>query len=88
MPKITASDVKVPADVPSVSAETYIENYLKATANSGHLMLYACDQKVEHLNKDFYDGGNKIDLSDAQPEHLFKIAEAGRWSKGFNFTIC
>ena len=40
-------------------------------------MLFACDQKVEHLNKDFYDGGEEIDLADCEPEHLFKIADQG-----------
>ena len=37
-------------------------------------MLFACDdQKVEHLNKDFY--GEGIDIADAEPEHLFKIGD-------------
>ena len=38
-------------------------------------MLFACDQKVEHLNKDFY--GEGIDISDAEPEHLFEIGSQG-----------
>jgi class I fructose-bisphosphate aldolase len=50
---------------------------MKATRDSGHLMLFACDQKIEHLNKDFYDGGDEIDIADAEPEHLFKIADQG-----------
>ena len=54
MPTITRDQVKVPADVMPESRETYIENYLKATRNTGRLMLFACDQKIEHLNKDFY----------------------------------
>ena len=35
-------------------------------------MLFAGDQKVEHLNSDFY--GEGIHNDDGDPEHLFKIA--------------
>ncbi|MGI6590092.1 MAG: aldolase [Eggerthellaceae bacterium] len=75
MPTISHDDVRVPADVLPEAREAYIENYLKATRNTGRLMLFACDQKVEHLNKDFY--GEGIDPSDLDPEHLFKIADQG-----------
>ena len=77
MPSITREQVKVPVDVSPEMREVYIDNYMKATRNSGHLMLFACDQKIEHLNKDFYDGGDEIDLADCEPEHLFKIADQG-----------
>ncbi len=77
MPKITRDQVKVPADVSPEMRETYIDNYMKATRESGHLMLFACDQKIEHLNKDFYDGGDEISLEDVEPEHLFKIGSQG-----------
>ena len=33
----------------------------------------SCDQKIEHLNDDFYDGGNEIPLSSNDPAHLFEI---------------
>ncbi|MCL2818783.1 MAG: aldolase, partial [Actinomycetia bacterium] len=75
MPQITRDDVKVPADVPALARETYIDNYLKATQNTGRLMLYACDQKMEHLNDDFY--GEGIDIADADPQHLFEIGDKG-----------
>lgn len=75
MPKITRDQVRVPADVMPEAREEYIENYLKATRGTGRLMLFACDQKVEHLNKDFY--GEGIDIADADPEHLFKIGSQG-----------
>ena len=52
MPTITRDQVKVPADVMPEARETYIDNYMKATRGTGRLMLFACDQKVEHLNKD------------------------------------
>lgn len=75
MPTITRDQVKVPADVMPEARETYIENYLKATRGTGRLMLFACDQKIEHLNKDFY--GEGIDISDSEPEHLFQIGSQG-----------
>jgi DhnA family fructose-bisphosphate aldolase class Ia len=75
MPSITRAQVRVPADVPAAARETYIDNYIKATRGTGRLMLYACDQKVEHLNDDFY--GEGIAADDAEPEHLFKIGSQG-----------
>lgn len=75
MPSITREQVHVPADVPAEFRETYIDNYLKATRGTGRLMLFACDQKIEHLNDDFY--GEGIDSADAEPEHLFRIGSQG-----------
>lgn len=75
MPKITRDQVRVPADVMPESRELYIDNYMKATRGTGRLMLFACDQKIEHLNADFY--GEGIDIADAEPEHLFKIGSQG-----------
>ena len=75
MPEITRDQVKVPADVSADARETYIDNYMAATRGTGRLMLFACDQKVEHLNGDLY--GEGIDAADLDPEHLFKIASEG-----------
>jgi len=75
MPSITRDQVRVPVDVPAEMRETYIDNYLAATRGTGRLMLFACDQKVEHLNDDFY--GEGIDIADAEPEHLFRIGSQG-----------
>lgn len=75
MPKIDRDQVRVPVDVPRDARETYIDNYMAATRGTGRLMLFACDQKVEHLNGDFY--GEGIDPSDLDPEHLFKIGSEG-----------
>jgi class I fructose-bisphosphate aldolase len=75
MPKITADQVRVPMDVPADARATYIDNYMKATRGTGRLMLFACDQKIEHMNKDFY--GEGIDPADADPEHLFQIGRDG-----------
>jgi fructose-bisphosphate aldolase/6-deoxy-5-ketofructose 1-phosphate synthase len=66
----------VPLDVPGESRHRYAENYLKATKGSGRLMLFAGDQKVEHLNDDFFGPG--IDPQDGDPEHMFRIASQAR----------
>jgi len=39
-------------------------------------MLFAGDQKVEHLNDDFF--GEGISGDDADAEHMFRIASRGR----------
>lgn len=67
-----ADNIKVPLDVPQECRSRYVENYLKITKGSGRLMLFAGDQKAEHLNDDFF--GQGIDLQDNDPEHLFRIA--------------
>ena len=74
--KLTAKDVRIPLDVPKQSREEYAKNYLAMTRNTGRLMLFAGDQKVEHLNDDFYGPENHSD--DADPEHLFKIASRAK----------
>lgn len=75
MPSITREAVRVPVDVPAEARETYIDNYMAATRGTGRLMLFACDQKIEHLNDDFY--GEGISIEDAEPEHLFRIGSQG-----------
>ena len=70
------TDVKVPLDVPVDMREKYIENYNLITKGSGRLMLFAGDQKMEHLNDDFC--GADIPADDADPEHLFRIASQGK----------
>ena len=66
----------VPLDVPSPMRESYLANLRKITHSTGRLMLMAGDQKVEHLNEDFY--GPHIAPDDADPEHLFRIANQAR----------
>jgi fructose-bisphosphate aldolase/6-deoxy-5-ketofructose 1-phosphate synthase len=72
MVSINKEDVIVPLDVPKGMRETYVKNYMEITRGSGKLMLFAGDQKVEHLNDDFY--GEGVPEDDADPEHLFRIA--------------
>ena len=69
---ISADHVVVPLDVPEPLRKDYLKNYLAITKNSGRVMLFAGDQKVEHLNDDFY--GDGIHRDDSDPEHLFRIA--------------
>ncbi|MDD1750985.1 MAG: aldolase, partial [Methanothrix sp.] len=69
-----AKNIIVPLDVPKECRSKYKENYLKITKGSGRLMLFAGDQKAEHLNDDFFGPG--IDPQDNDPEHLFRIAAA------------
>lgn len=64
--------MRVPLGVPLEVEDTYIRNYQMITKETDRLMLFAGDQKVEHLNNDFY--GENIHIDDANPEHLFKIA--------------
>ncbi|MCE5337770.1 MAG: aldolase [Methanomicrobiaceae archaeon] len=71
-----APDIRIPLDVPPEEQERYRENYQTITHGTGRLMLFAGDQKIEHLNDDF--AGEGIHPEDADPEHLFRIANRGR----------
>jgi len=68
--------VVVPLDVAPEMREAYLANYRKITQDTGRLMLFAGDQKAEHLNDDFY--GPRVAADDANPEHLFRIASQAR----------
>ncbi|HII91908.1 MAG TPA: aldolase [Methanosarcina sp.] len=67
---------KIPLDVPKTKRETYLKSYMEITRESEKLMLFAGDQKVEHLNDDFY--GEEVPEDDANPEHLFEIASKSK----------
>jgi len=64
--------IYLPADVPTGNESLFLKHFEQATGGSGRLMLFAGDQKVEHLNNDFF--GEGIPPEDNDPEHLFKIA--------------
>lgn len=66
--------INVPLTVPRQNNHEYKKNYSLLTNKTGRLLLIAGDQKVEHLNDDFF--GSDISKDDASPEHLFKIAAA------------
>jgi class I fructose-bisphosphate aldolase len=75
MPRITADDILIPADVLPEARDSFVANFLAATRGTGRLMLYACDQKIEHLNGDFF--GEGIAAEDNDPEHLVRIGAQG-----------
>lgn len=66
--------IKTPLSVPKAKIKEYEKNYRYLTNNTGNMLLIAGDQKVEHLNSDFF--GPNISLEDASPKHLFDIASA------------
>ena len=71
-----SSILRIPASVPRAKRDTYLNNYHRMTNDTGRLFLFAGDQKIEHLNKDFF--GTGIASEAADPEHLFKIASKAR----------
>ncbi len=66
----------IPSTIPASVQETYTKNIATITKNTNKLMLFAADQKMEHLNEDFY--GKNIAADATDPEHLFRIASQGR----------
>jgi len=67
---------EIPADVPSKTAQEYLHNYQAITGLNGRLLLFAADQKIEHLNSDFY--GPDIHPDVRHVEHLFEIGSKGK----------
>ncbi len=68
----SSEQLLIPLDIPADKRAVYASNLQKATHGTGRLMLFAGDQKVEHLNDDFY--GEGISEENNNPEHLFQIA--------------
>src|SRR5271170_4243441 len=73
---ISTKDIPIPADVPPQCHDQYIHNFNAITHNTGRLLLFAYDQKIEHLNTNFY--GNNIHPDALNPRHPFEIASQGR----------
>lgn len=69
-------NIKAPLDVPQAARSTYLENYETITHGSGRLMLFAGDQKIEHMNDDYY--GDGVAPENASPEHMFNIASKAK----------
>ena len=65
--------VAYPADVPKAKRSLYNSNWQLLTKKTGRLLLLAGDQRIEHLNSDFFGAG--IDQADNDPEHFFQIAD-------------
>lgn len=70
------SPIQIPYSVPKSEYARYVDAYQRMTEGTGRLFLFAGDQKVEHLNKDFF--GENIAPETAHPEHLFRIASQSR----------
>ncbi|HNW55747.1 MAG TPA: aldolase [bacterium] len=68
------SQINYPADVPKYRRSLFRNNWQLLTKKTGRLLLLAGDQRIEHLNDDFF--GPEIDASDNNPEHLLQIAKA------------
>lgn len=74
--RLKEKQIDIPLDVPETAHDEYQKNFHTITHGTGHLMLFAGDQKVEHLNDDF--SGPGIHADDGDPEHLFRIASAAK----------
>ena len=68
--------INIPLSVPKNREKEYEKNFRLATNGTGRLMMFAGDQKVEHLNNDFV--GRNIPADVADPEHYFKIASKAK----------
>lgn len=66
--------ITVPLTVPDAQRQAYQDALNLITKGTGRLLLFACDQKIEHLHKDFYGQGLPAEIS--TPEHVFKIASS------------
>jgi DhnA family fructose-bisphosphate aldolase class Ia len=63
----------IPSDVPKDKQAIFKERYEKITKQTNRLFLFAADQKMEHLNKDFF--GPNLPEEINNPEHVFTIAQ-------------
>jgi len=68
--------INIPLSVPRNKEIEYKNNWKKATWGTGNLMMFAGDQKVEHLNDDFVGKGIPKEVAD--PEHYFRIANKAK----------
>ncbi len=60
----------VPSSVPKAMEARYLQNLSTATRRTGRLFLFAGDQKIEHLNDDFYGTAPEAEY----PDYLFTLA--------------
>lgn len=66
----------MPLTVPKGKEKEYLKNIKIATRGTGRMMMFAGDQKVEHLNDDFVGRGIPSEVAD--PQHYFKIASVAQ----------
>lgn len=65
--------IGLPSNVPTEKHTLFLKRYTRITHNTEHLFLFAADQKMEHLNDDFF--GPNIPEEVNHPEHIFSIAQ-------------
>jgi fructose-bisphosphate aldolase/6-deoxy-5-ketofructose 1-phosphate synthase len=68
----TKMELTIPATVPPDKKETYRKHYATITKETDRLLLFAADQKMEHLNKDFFGPDLAPEIN--HPDHVFSIA--------------
>lgn len=61
------------ADIPQKKQELFKKRLQHITKNTDHLFLFAADQKMAHLNKDFFGPDLASEINN--PEHVFTIAQ-------------
>jgi fructose-bisphosphate aldolase / 6-deoxy-5-ketofructose 1-phosphate synthase len=70
--KSSKQKLLIPADVPQAAHKQFTHNYNAITHSTDRLFLFACDQKIEHMDLDFQGSGIHADARET--EHIFKIA--------------
>ncbi len=63
----------IPADIPQKKQELFKKRLQLITKNTDRLFLFAADQKMAHLNKDFFGPDLAPEINN--PEHVFAIAQ-------------
>lgn len=64
--------ILIPADVPQHLQATYKKHYSTLTKDTERILLFAADQKMEHLNADF--AGDTLPEGIDDPAYLFALA--------------
>lgn len=63
----------MPADIPQERQAAFEKRYKTITKDTERLFIFAADQKMEHLNKDFFGPGLPEEVN--TPKHVFSIAQ-------------
>lgn len=63
----------MPADIPQEHQAVFTKRYKTITKNTERLFIFAADQKMEHLNKDFFSPDLPEEVNN--PNHVFSIAQ-------------
>jgi len=78
MNSINKERVIVPLNIPKAMRDTYVKSYMEITKNTGRLMLFAGDQKVEHINDNLFR--KDVPEGDGNSKKNFRIeAQSKTW---------